>query len=129
MSAGPGPLSCADRPRSSFAPLANKGNVASRTCRGSVLHLARTLFLRGDVRLELGPADVGHHATGYQERYSHTPVVVEEHARYASVESHLANGTDPLDRAGPLLLCLAVDSRRDEQDHGRKTWHRHGETQ
>src|SRR3712207_265777 len=107
----------------------NKGKVDSRTCAGgSVLLLVWTL-LRGDVGLELRPADVRHQATGCQERYSRAPMVVEEHARYAGVERHLADRTDPLDGGGPLLLRLAVDSRRDEQDHGRKTWHRHGETQ
>src|SRR5919112_6075100 len=115
MSSYPVPLSCAERPRSSFSVIGEKGKVASRTCTGSVLLLARTLFLRGDEWLELGPADVRYQATGYQERYSHTPVVVEEHARYASVERHLAYRTDPLDRGGPLLLRLAVYGRRDEQ--------------
>jgi hypothetical protein len=63
MSADPGPLSCAERPRRSCASLVNKGKVASRTCTGSVLLLARTL-LRDDVRLELRPADVRYQATG-----------------------------------------------------------------
>src|SRR5918995_5747178 len=105
-----------------------EGALRSRTCAGSVLLLVRTL-LRGDIRLELRPADVRHQGTGYQERYSRNPMVVEEHARYASVERHLADRTDPLDAHVPLLLRLAVDGRRDEQDHGRKTRHRHGEAQ
>ena len=87
----------------------------------------RTLFLRGDVRLELGPADVGHQATGYQERYPRSPMVVEEHARYTGVERHLADRADLLYADVPFLVRSAADSRGDEQDHGGKTWHRHGE--
>src|SRR5919112_2659579 len=102
--------------------------VASQTRAGSVVPLARTI-LRGDIRLELRPADVRHQATGYQERYPRAPMVVEEHARYTGVERHLADRADPLYADVPFLVRSAADSRGDEQDHGRKAWYRHGEAQ